>query len=801
MAYGSNTTPIVPGSSGQQPGALPGATATIPSSTFQDGSSFSSTGVAQNQQAQNALGSLGVTGSAYNSFVPPNTNSPVSTNMLSSGAINIPPATPSPDPTGSNLVAGVAATVGASQPGQSDTPQLDNALGLGTQSANSLFNNTQTPDQTTAQNNINQGIQQYGNLSSQVGTQAADTQAAYQQYGVTGDLQKVNDITTQLANLNAQYNNAAQNSETQGINSGTPSVVYQGQQAAIQRQQAVQQGSLAAQLSAAQGNYQNAKQLADQTVSLKYQDLQDKLTATQNFLSLNKDNLSNLEQQQANKIQAAVQQQQTALDQQKAVSSLAIQYPTAGIDANGSLVSATQKASAFIAQNPTAGQKPVVIGSSLDSNGNKIDVYGLVGANGQITPVDYNSSTGNNNFGMSVGTIQGLPSYNTAANNPGVSRPVRNNNPGNIKVSGATGSYPGVVGVESTSAADGGNFLIFDNPQDGLNAIGQLLQGPGYANMTAAQAIKRYNGGGSYSASDLGLDPNTDLQAQLKDPSTLQTVLQNLATHEGFSTQSGTSGNAVGTTGSPTIDTSSPAYSSALVGSTGLTQSAIDQNALKYATTGTMPALGNGSTGQIKIAKQAIIDRAAELNAGGNIEANKAQIGSLSSSLSTQQSYLDTTTRALNTANSNLSVLQSYMSKYGLNSSSVPIINQLNNAVKSGLTDAGTIAAFNTQIQDLRSEYAQVLAKGGTVTDTSRGEATSLIPDNISPAQLQQVATQIQADGQNAVSSAKQQVDTITGQINQIGQKQSATQYPAGTVIQYQGKNYTVDAQGNLTPQ
>ena len=43
----------------------------------------------------------------------------------------------------------------------------------------------------------------------------------------------------------------------------------------------------------------------------------------------------------------------------------------------------------------------------------------------------------------------------------------RNNNPLNIKRSGNTSKYPGVVGYEQKPAADGGNFLVFDSPESG----------------------------------------------------------------------------------------------------------------------------------------------------------------------------------------------------------------------------------------------------------------------------------------------------------------------------------------------
>jgi hypothetical protein len=131
------------------------------------------------------------------------------------------------------------------------------------------------------------------------------------------------------------------------------------------------------------------------------------------------------------------------------------------------------------------------------------------------------------------------------------------------------------------------------------------------------------------------------------------------------------------------------------------------------------------------------------------------------SSLVTNQGYLDTTTRAYNTATANLGTLTSFMTKYGINDSNTPVINQLNNKVKAGLTDPGAIAAFKSSLEGLRSEYAQVLSRGGTVTDTSRNQANSLIPDDLSPAQLAIVTSQLSKEGTNAIKEAQGNVDVI----------------------------------------
>lgn len=148
------------------------------------------------------------------------------------------------------------------------------------------------------------------------------------------------------------------------------------------------------------------------------------------------------------------------------------------------------------------------------------------------------------NLGDQVGTIQGLPSYNTRAANPGMTRANRNNNPGNIKVSAYSKDFDGVIGVESDPAQDGGNFLIFDSAESGINAIGRLLkEGKSYQGVTAEQAIKRYNGNGAYGAADVGLNPNQDFQSQINNQITLFAVAAAIAKAEGFKGTTSSNGN------------------------------------------------------------------------------------------------------------------------------------------------------------------------------------------------------------------------------------------------------------------
>jgi hypothetical protein len=162
---------------------------------------------------------------------------------------------------------------------------------------------------------------------------------------------------------------------------------------------------------------------------------------------------------------------------------------------------------------------------------------------------------------------------------------------------------------------------------------------------------------------------------------------------------------------------------------------------------------------------------------GGGTQFPKADAASLQQ----QQLYADSTQRAFNTANANFQALIPFMKTAGVNSgSTVPLVNSLQNRVKAGTADPGTIAAFKAAIAGLRAEYAQVLSRGGEVTDGQRNAASTLIPDDLTPAQLQQVADRLNIEGTNAVKEANAQIQTIKDRVNGV----SATSAGSSTDIE-----------------
>lgn len=223
----------------------------------------------------------------------------------------------------------------------------------------------------------------------------------------------------------------------------------------------------------------------------------------------------------------------------------------------------------------------------------------------------------------------------------------------------------------------------------------------------------------------------------------------------------------VGTTGSSQIDTSKAGYSTqSLSTAGGLTQAAVDKAALAYATTGIMPSVGLGSTGSAAAKRNAIQNRAAELDANGQITANKAKLAGLTSTLTDQTKYQNTIERSVNTVDDNIKLLESLIGK--VNKSGSPIVNEITNKANSKYFGSGDLAAYKAAVQTVRNEYANILARGGQVTDSARAESSKLIPDNIDKDQLQQVLDTLKVEGQNVKSNAEGQVSDLQSQINSI---------------------------------
>lgn len=217
--------------------------------------------------------------------------------------------------------------------------------------------------------------------------------------------------------------------------------------------------------------------------------------------------------------------------------------------------------SAGLAIDPTTG----AVGSSYAANQDSLNRQERLDVRDQERLDSFNSAQGyvkNPETGQLVPTFErtkwldehGIPSgvYNTNTSiqstgekgnfglnllqTSGGNRADRNNNPLNVKASSYTSGFGGVLGAEQSSAADGGNFLVFDSPEAGFAAAQELWRnGKSYQGVSVDTALRRWSGGGygGELATRAGIDPTRGAQSLSDDE--LHALQQEMAKREGFS--------------------------------------------------------------------------------------------------------------------------------------------------------------------------------------------------------------------------------------------------------------------------
>ncbi len=234
-------------------------------------------------------------------------------------------------------------------------------------------------------------------------------------------------------------------------------------------------------------------------------------------------------------------------------------------------------------------------------------------------------------------------------------------------------------------------------------------------------------------------------------------------------------GNLPGTTESGKIDVTSQNYAtSAVTNAGGLSQSSIDQAALRYLMDGTLPA-GRSNTGNGLLQNSAIKNRAGQLDPGGNIAGNKAKVEALASALKEQTSYSATIDRSVTTADNSFKQITQAFSGKDVNTHTMPIANLIENATKMEFSP-GDVAAFKAGLSSVATEYQQVFAKNGTATVADKAKAEQIANGNLSLADLQKVMDQLQAQGDIAKQGAQGEVDKVYGQIAGVESGAFATQ-------------------------
>lgn len=177
----------------------------------------------------------------------------------------------------------------------------------------------------------------------------------------------------------------------------------------------------------------------------------------------------------------------------------------------------------------------------------------------------------------------------------------------------------------------------------------------------------------------------------------------------------------------------------------GLTSAGLDAAARQYATTGQMPTLGMGSSG----ARQAIINRAAELYSGLDVAGNAARYRAGTGALNNVAKVKAAVGAFEDTATKNSEILKNTLRK--IPDLGAAPLNQAARAVSNALGSV-EMSQFNAAIQSVRNEYARIISNPsltGVMSDTARREGEVLLNPNATVAQILGALEILQAEARN----------------------------------------------------
>lgn len=218
----------------------------------------------------------------------------------------------------------------------------------------------------------------------------------------------------------------------------------------------------------------------------------------------------------------------------------------------------------------------------------------------------------------------------------------------------------------------------------------------------------------------------------------------------------------------------------------GYSKESIDQMALDAAN-GSPPRIGTSKAVQPVL--EAIARRRALLFPG-SASAGKYEQKAQGAALTEQTKYANDVERSVKSADQNFKNLLSAFKDSGINTSDSAILNKSVNQLKRNLS-GGKLKAFESGLSDLSSEYAQVFSRGGSVTESSRAKAESILDVNLSFGQLMEIQKVLQSQGNVVIQNAKSQVQIIEDQLN--GKTSGGSSGSGGGDVENYKNKYGID--------
>lgn len=122
------------------------------------------------------------------------------------------------------------------------------------------------------------------------------------------------------------------------------------------------------------------------------------------------------------------------------------------------------------------------------------------------------------------------------------------------------------------------------------------------------------------------------------------------------------------------------------------------------------------------------------------------------------------TVAAIATADQNFPLLLDAAKAAGVNNSA-PLFNQLQQAFARKAINSASLAALNTLIPSIQTEYSRIIARGGTVDDNTRKNAAAIVDGTYSLKQLQAVYNTLKAESSNVIAGYDTSINQLQGQL------------------------------------
>lgn len=120
----------------------------------------------------------------------------------------------------------------------------------------------------------------------------------------------------------------------------------------------------------------------------------------------------------------------------------------------------------------------------------------------------------------------------------------------------------------------------------------------------------------------------------------------------------------------------------------------------------------------------------------------------------------------ISTVDNNFPLLTNIVQKYGLNTG-IPLQNQLQQQL-GGALGSSAVTQLNAVAAGLKATIAQIVSRGGSVTESTRKEADSLLPTDVSYKVLEDLYKTVKAEGSGVVGGLNSEIQRQNTALNNI---------------------------------